>query len=312
MRYMTVLEAARLWDISERRVRLLCSTGRIDGAVRKGWAWSIPEQAKPGDARALRHLKNRGLRTGSQSFQLLDNRKAEADKLTAGKDVEIVALIDNQMDALLLNSMLCIQDFSITPEECSLILGGMVIPRLSLSDHLAVLNYREAITLLRTMVRSGRRPSKRNAAELQKVLVHHRGSSGELSYRSESAEGEQKPRILEDRSITIDEQVEVLYTQYEGEWRWLHPVVSSTFLLVELTRIHPYTMDGSALAFLMAVFHLMTAGYQPLLISPGMADKLDEAIVHSYRRGDCHSAVSLVNDFAIQGFDACIKLLLGF
>ncbi len=309
MRYMTVLEAARQWDISERRVRRLCSTGRIDGAIRKGWAWSIPEQAKPGDARALRHLKNRGLRTGSQSFQLLDKHKAEIDNLVTKADAGVVAAIEKRMDALLLDSMLCVQDFSITPEECFRILEGAIVPRLSLSDHLAVLNYREAITLVRSMVHSGRRPSKRNASELQKVLVHHRDVR-ELSFR-EPAEGEQKPRILEDRSITIDEQVEVLYSQYEGEWRWLHPVVSSTFLLVELTRIHPYMMEGSALAYLMAAFHLMASGYQPPLMIHDKVDALHEAVLLSYKRGDCHSAVSLFNEFAIQGLDTFEKLIDG-
>ena len=31
MKYMTVTEAAQRWGISDRRVRLLCSEGRIDG-----------------------------------------------------------------------------------------------------------------------------------------------------------------------------------------------------------------------------------------------------------------------------------------
>jgi len=308
MRYMTVLEAARRWGISERRVRLLCYTGRIDGAIRLGWAWNIPEQAKPGDARALRHLKNRGLRTGYQSFQLLDNRKTEIDTLISSTDAHIVAAMDEQMNRLLLNSMLCVQDFGITAEESSCILEGAIVPRLSLSDHLAVLNYREAIDLVRSMVLSGRRPSKRNASELQKILVHHRGGLHELSFR-ETSEHEQKPRYLEDRSITIDEQLEVLYTQYEGEWRWLHPVVSSAFLLVELNRIHPYTMDGSALAYLMAAFHVMTSGYQPPLLVADALENLRESILFSYKRGECHRVVSLFNGFVLQGFDTFQKLV---
>ena len=49
---MTVKEAAKLWDISERRVMILCKEGKIDGATKKGRSWVIPDNAqKPADAR---------------------------------------------------------------------------------------------------------------------------------------------------------------------------------------------------------------------------------------------------------------------
>lgn len=52
MDYMTAKEAAQKWGISQRRVQVLCDQGRIDGAVRLGWAWAIPRDAeKPKDDR---------------------------------------------------------------------------------------------------------------------------------------------------------------------------------------------------------------------------------------------------------------------
>ena len=49
---MTVKEAAKLWDISERRVMILCKEGKIDGVTKKGRSWVIPANAqKPADAR---------------------------------------------------------------------------------------------------------------------------------------------------------------------------------------------------------------------------------------------------------------------
>ena len=49
---MTVKEAAKLWDISERRVMVLCKEGKIDGVTKKGRSWAIPANAeKPADAR---------------------------------------------------------------------------------------------------------------------------------------------------------------------------------------------------------------------------------------------------------------------
>ena len=49
---MTVKEAAKLWDISERRVMILCKEGKIDGVTKKRRSWVIPANAqKPADAR---------------------------------------------------------------------------------------------------------------------------------------------------------------------------------------------------------------------------------------------------------------------
>ena len=52
MNTMTVKEAAKLWDISERRVMILCKDGKIEGATKNGHLWAIPVNAeKPVDAR---------------------------------------------------------------------------------------------------------------------------------------------------------------------------------------------------------------------------------------------------------------------
>ncbi len=49
---MTVREAALRWDISERRVAILCKEGRIDGASKEKGSWVLPETAaKPADQR---------------------------------------------------------------------------------------------------------------------------------------------------------------------------------------------------------------------------------------------------------------------
>ncbi len=61
--YMTTRQAAEKWNISDRRVRVLCGEGRIAGAVKNGKSYLIPAAAeKPADGRekpveGLRFLK---------------------------------------------------------------------------------------------------------------------------------------------------------------------------------------------------------------------------------------------------------------
>ena len=50
--YISVKQAAEKWDISDRRVRALCENGHVEGAMKVGKTWNIPESArKPKDPR---------------------------------------------------------------------------------------------------------------------------------------------------------------------------------------------------------------------------------------------------------------------
>lgn len=52
MKYITAREAAKKWGITQRRVQVLCSEGRIEGIFKLGENWAIPENAtKPKDKR---------------------------------------------------------------------------------------------------------------------------------------------------------------------------------------------------------------------------------------------------------------------
>jgi len=52
MNYITVTEASEKWNITTRRICILCNEGRIAGAIKKSRVWMIPENAKkPEDGR---------------------------------------------------------------------------------------------------------------------------------------------------------------------------------------------------------------------------------------------------------------------
>lgn len=52
MEYLTAQQMAKRWDISQRRVQILCAEGRIPGVFKLGDAWAIPAHSeKPSDCR---------------------------------------------------------------------------------------------------------------------------------------------------------------------------------------------------------------------------------------------------------------------
>lgn len=58
MKYMTASQAAIKWNISQRRVQILCLEGRIEGVFKLGENWAIPENSeKPADGRTKKESK---------------------------------------------------------------------------------------------------------------------------------------------------------------------------------------------------------------------------------------------------------------
>lgn len=59
MSFISAAQAAEKWCISQRRVQILCAEGRINGAIKIGSFWAIPEESeKPCDERKKGGEKN--------------------------------------------------------------------------------------------------------------------------------------------------------------------------------------------------------------------------------------------------------------
>lgn len=56
MEYLTTAELSEQWNITSRRISVLCADGRIEGAIKKGKTWLIPaDSKKPSDKRFKPH-----------------------------------------------------------------------------------------------------------------------------------------------------------------------------------------------------------------------------------------------------------------
>ena len=76
MKYLSVTETAKRWNLSERSVRNYCAQGKIEGAFLTGKTWNIPEDAQKPD---------RVNKKVTEPVTLLDVLKAEkAAKLSGG------------------------------------------------------------------------------------------------------------------------------------------------------------------------------------------------------------------------------------
>lgn len=75
MKYLTSLEIANIWNVSERSVRNYCAQGRVLGSFLNGKTWLIPEDAKK---------PSRNKRTSNKQLNLLETLKRERNARLKG------------------------------------------------------------------------------------------------------------------------------------------------------------------------------------------------------------------------------------
>lgn len=105
-KFITTKEASMKWDISTRRINVLCKNGRISGAYKKDNQWFIPADAvKPADKRLKKgsHISNAQMKSINQVAKKLplpigisDYRKASREYYYVDKTLLIRDFIDER------------------------------------------------------------------------------------------------------------------------------------------------------------------------------------------------------------------------
>jgi len=91
MEYITTKQASEKWGISDRRVRLLCAQGKIQGAIKVGRNYKIPIKAeKPADGREKRSTCTRQLKWADDVVGVIDSTNTVT--FTSPAHNEIVSL----------------------------------------------------------------------------------------------------------------------------------------------------------------------------------------------------------------------------
>lgn len=141
---MTTKEAAIKWGISDRRIRMLCVNGKIEGAELIGKTWYIPENAnKPSDGRIKA--------TGSYLSKIEELKKILDSKrpLTEG---ELVRLNEEFIVEYTYNSN-AIEGNTLTLRETYLVLRGLTIDKKPLKDHMEAIGHKEAFDYICDLVK---------------------------------------------------------------------------------------------------------------------------------------------------------------
>ena len=249
--YITVKQAAEKWGISGRRVRALCSEGKIPGAFRDGRAWKIPyDAAKPTDSRykstaALLPLIE-------EKMEILKNRRP----LTEG---ELERLNEEFLTEFTYNSN-AIEGNTLTLRETDLVLRGLTIDQKSLKEHLEVIGHKEAFEYVKELVRENIEISEKVIKDIHYLVLadkrEDRGKYRQIPVRILGAAHEPVQPYL------IAPRMEALLEQYKDSKEDF--VTKLARFHIEFEGIHPFIDGNGRTGRLLVNLELMKMGYPPI------------------------------------------------
>lgn len=248
---MTAAEAARKWNISERRVRLLCAQGRIPGAYHDGRAWSIPSEAvKPIDGR---------LGSTPDIFELVHQKKDRLDSLRPLTEGELERLTQEFVAGFTYNSC-AIEGNTLTLRETELVLQGVTIDRKPLKDHLEAVGNRDAFEYVCELVSEPRPLTPWLMREIHQLVLadkpRDRGVFRRIPVRISGAlHTPVEPALIEPRLYELLDWYQKDRSEFVHRLARFH---------IEFEAIHPFIDGNGRTGRLLVNLELMRAGYPPI------------------------------------------------
>jgi excisionase family DNA binding protein len=303
MQYITVKQASERWGISDRRVRVLCAEGRIEGVVKEGRSYLIPEDAfKPIDGRSLR-----GKEIPEQYaalFTAIDEMKAELDRrrpLTGG---ELKRLQDEFLVEFTYNSN-AIEGNTLTLQETALALEGVTIDKKPLKDHLEAVGHRDAFLYVVSLVSDKVAVSERIIREIHSLFLinksEDKGVYRRIPVKIMGAHHEPPQPYL------VPVQMERLLADLSPDNR--HIIETAVLFHLDFEGIHPFIDGNGRTGRLILNLMLMQAGYPPIDVKFADRRKYYACFDSYYRDNDASPMVNMVGEYVRERLSQYLSLL---
>ena len=301
--YMKVSEAAAKWGISTRRVRLLCSEGRIAGAWKKGGYYLIPADAsRPSDGRVRKLTKNDDIPLLRQ-VSLLHQKLGDCRPLSPA---EVAAMREEFLVEHTHNST-AIEGNTLTLQETALVLQGITIDRKPLRDHLEVVGYRDAYEYIEELAKENRPLSEHDILSLHAlVLADRREDRGRWRRVPVAIAGALTTPV---QPYLIEPMIANLLTEMQTIYDKLHPVEQAALFHLRFEGIHPFIDGNGRTGRLLMNLQLIRAGLPPVNIKFADRRRYYEAFNDYAQTGKPTAMTTLVAEYVIERINKLLQII---
>ncbi len=305
MEYLTVTQAAEKWNVSTRRVRLLCANGEIEGVIRKGNLYMIPSDTeKPLDKRKLPHKRKRG--KFASLLTSIDIKKVKLDSmrpLTAG---EIKRLRNDFMVNFTYNSN-AIEGNTLTLKETAMVLEGMTIDKKPLKDHLEAVGHRDAFQYIEDIAQNKVRLKDTEIRAIHSlVLMDRPDDKGVYRRIPVTITGAYAVPV---QPYLIEPKMTDLLTRNEERKKTMHPIERIARFHLEFEGIHPFIDGNGRTGRLILNLELIRNGYPAINVKFTDRKRYYDAFDAFYRDGKADDMVLLIAEYVGEQLDRYLEIV---
>lgn len=307
MEYLTIKKLSKLWGISQRRIRQLIKDGRIDGAIKIGTTWNIPQGTdKPKDKRIKQKPTEFIINLPMDFFDEINKKKKIlASKRPISKET-LKSLKESNILDWTYNSN-AIEGNTLTYKETKVVLEGITIGGKSVKEHLEIINHREAILFLEDILKEKRDISQWDIKSIHRIVLKEIDNKNAGTYRSENVLVSGAKHIPT-KNYKIQEEMEQLINNSKT-WSKYHPIIKAALLHGEFVKIHPFIDGNGRTARLIMNFEIMKKGYLPIIIKKENRMKYYEALDKAHMTLDYTDFIKLLSNLENNILDKYLKII---
>jgi Fic family protein len=238
-------------------------------------------------------------------FEQCDLLKADLDSRRPLPPHTLKTLHDHWVLEWTYNSN-AIEGNTLTLKETKVVLEGITIGGKSMREHFEVINHKEAIAYVETVIAGEEAFSERLIKAIHQLVLKNIDSANAGAYRHENvliAGAEHRPPGFLHVPGQIADLVQA-YHDFTG-----HPIERAARLHVDFVKIHPFVDGNGRTARLLMNFDLMKSGFLPVIFQA--ADRLAyyEALDKAHTQNDYSDFLALSAAAEIKAFETIFSLL---
>ena len=293
--YLSVQEAAKKWDISDRRVRALCENGQVEGAVKVGKSWNIPEEAK----------KPRDPRRQIDFIKEIEIKKAELDSHRPLTQGELERLNEEFLVEYTYNST-AIEGNTLTLRETDMVLKGITIDKKPIKDHLEVIGHKDAFNYLADLVKE-KEPLSENLIKQIHTLVLADKPEDRGIYRRVAVKIIGAKHFTENQLLIAD-KMEELIKEFNAD-KNTNIIRKLALFHIKFEAIHPFIDGNGRTGRLLVNFELMKKGYPPIDIKYADRKAYYDAFDAYHEKHDLSQMENLFAEYVLERIEKYLKIL---
>lgn len=297
MKYIKVSVAAERWGISPRRVRILCAEGKVDGVIRRGKLYMIPENAeKPADGR----------RTKPTLFQVIDQKMQQRFMLRPLTLGETERMRDDFMTEFTYDSD-AIGGNTLSLKETAVVLRGLTVKQKPLKEHMEAVAHRDAFLYVQDVAEKELPLDEAIIRNIHSLLMVDRpedkGMFRRIPVRITGTYDDAPPPHL------IPAKLEELLTANEDRMDWMHPLKRIALFHLEFEALHPFLDGNGRTGRLLINLDLICNGYPPISIRFTDRERYYAAFDSFFNDGSYAEMTDLIAERVNESLDNYLKIL---